>query len=84
MTRNRWRSWDLASSGATATSVAASWRWPPASPTLDQRSVRRRPVSGGRPDFCNRIADGELDFGADELLDRQQMCEQIAVRTRFF
>ena len=35
-------------------------------------------------DLCNRIADGELDFGADELLDRQQMCSRSRSGTRFF
>ena len=35
-------------------------------------------------DYCNRMADGELDFDSDPLLDRERMCEQIAVRTRYF
>jgi len=35
-------------------------------------------------EHCNKIADGELDYGDDPLFNLQQMCEQIAVRTRFF
>ncbi len=86
MTRTDGDSWDLASSvGATATSVAASR----ALATRQPDPLISDPYADGLVkavglDFCNRIADGELDFGADELLDRQQMCEQIAVRTRFF
>ncbi|PQM46412.1 Putative S-adenosyl-L-methionine-dependent methyltransferase [Mycobacterium talmoniae] len=31
-----------------------------------------------------RLANGELCVDGDQMLDRQRMCEQIAVRTRFF
>jgi methyltransferase (TIGR00027 family) len=30
------------------------------------------------------MADGELEFSDDSLFNRQRICEQIAVRTRFF
>ena len=34
-------------------------------------------------DYCNRMADGELESD-DPLFSHQRICEQIAVRTRFF
>mgnify|MGYP000166723568 CR=1 FL=1 len=86
MTRTDGDSWDLASSvGATATSVAASRALATRAPDpLITDPYADGLVKAVGLDFCNRIADGELDFAADEMLDRQQMCEQIAVRTRFF
>ena len=30
------------------------------------------------------MADGALDIDADPRLDKRQVCERIAVRTRFF
>ena len=78
-------SWDLASSvGATATSVAASRalasRGP--DPLIDDPYAATLVRAVGLPHFV-KVADGELDVD-DPLFDTRQMCEHIAVRTRFF
>lgn len=79
-------SWDLASSvGATATSVAASRalasRGP--DPLIDDPYAATLVRAVGLPHFV-KVADGELDTDADPLLTTRQMCEHIAVRTRFY
>ena len=78
-------SWDLASSvGATATSVAASRalasRGP--DPLIDDPYAATLVRAVGLPHFV-KVADGELDVD-DPLFSARQMCEHIAVRTRFF
>src|SRR5262245_11491371 len=86
MARTDGDTWDLASSvGATATGVAASR----ALASKQSNPLIIDPyadalVKAVALDYCNRIADGELEYGDDPLLNRKQMCEQIAVRTRFF
>ncbi len=86
MTRSEGDTWDLASSvGATATSVAASralaTRQP--DPLIDDPFAEPLVKAVGL-DFCNRVADGDIDLSDDPLFSRDHMCEQIAVRTRFF
>jgi methyltransferase (TIGR00027 family) len=78
--------WDLASSvGATATGVAASRALASKQPTpLINDPFADALVKAVGLEHCNRMADGELEYGDDPLFNRQQMCEQIAVRTRFF
>jgi methyltransferase (TIGR00027 family) len=78
--------WDLASSvGATATGVAASRALATKQPNpLITDPYADALVKAVDLDHCNKIADGELDYGDDPLFNLQQMCEQIAVRTRFF
>jgi methyltransferase (TIGR00027 family) len=86
MTRADGDSWDLTSSvGATATSVAASRALATKQPEpLITDPFADTLVKAVGLDYCNRVADGTLDFDADPALDKQRMCEQIAVRTRFF
>jgi methyltransferase (TIGR00027 family) len=78
--------WDLASSvGATATGVAASRALASKQPNpLINDPFADALVKAVGLDYCNRMADGELDFSDDPLFNRERMCEQIAVRTRFF
>ncbi|HEX5145079.1 MAG TPA: class I SAM-dependent methyltransferase [Mycobacterium sp.] len=78
--------WDLASSvGATATSVAASRALATKQPDpLINDPYADVLVKAVGLDYCNRVADGKLDFDSDPMLDKKHMCEQIAVRTRFF
>jgi methyltransferase (TIGR00027 family) len=78
--------WDLASSvGATATGVAASRALASKQPDpLINDPFADALVKAVGVEHLNRLADGELDYGDDPLLTRRQMCEQIAVRTRFF
>jgi len=78
--------WDLASSvGATATSVAASRALASKQPDpLITDPFADALVKAVGLEHCNKLADGELDFGDDPVFGRQRMCEQIAVRTRFF
>ena len=78
--------WDLASSvGSTATWVAAGRALASKQPDpLINDLYADVLVKAVGLDFCNRMADGELDFGADPRLDKRQVCERIAVRTRFF
>ncbi|MBO0852911.1 MAG: class I SAM-dependent methyltransferase [Nocardia sp.] len=82
-------SWNLASSvGATATGVAASR----ALATNQRDPLIHDPFADplvkavGLENF-NRMADGELDVEDDDgnpILDHREMCEHIAVRTRYF
>jgi methyltransferase (TIGR00027 family) len=78
--------WDLASSvGATATGVAASRALASKQPNpLINDPFADALVKAVGLDYCNRMADGELEFSDDSLFNRQRICEQIAVRTRFF
>ena len=78
-------SWDLASSvGATATSVAASRalasRGP--DPLIEDPYASTLVKAVGLPHFV-KVAEGQLDVD-DPLFSARQMCEHIAVRTRFF
>ena len=78
-------SWDLASSvGATATSVAASRalasRGP--DPLIEDPYAATLVKAVGLPHFV-KMAEGQLDVD-DPLFSARQMCEHIAVRTRFF
>jgi methyltransferase (TIGR00027 family) len=86
MTRTEGDTWDLASSvGATATGVAASRALASKQPNpLINDPFADALVKAVGLDYCNRMADGELDFSDDPLFNRERMCEQIAVRTRFF
>jgi len=86
MTRSDGDTWDLASSvGATATSVAASRALATRQPEPLINDPFAEPlVKAVGLDYCNRVADGDIDFSDDTLLSRDLMCEQIAVRTRFF
>ncbi|WP_024803516.1 class I SAM-dependent methyltransferase [Nocardia sp. BMG51109] len=81
--------WDLASSvGATATGVAASR----ALATNQREPLIHDPyadplVKAVGLDNFNRMADGDLQIEDDQgglVLDQREMCEQIAVRTRYF
>ncbi|MBX7432118.1 class I SAM-dependent methyltransferase [Mycobacterium sp. Y57] len=78
--------WDLASSvGATATGVAASRALASLGPdALISDPYAAILVKAVGVEHFIRVADGELDFGDDPLLGSRQVCEQIAVRTRFF
>jgi methyltransferase (TIGR00027 family) len=78
--------WDLASSvGATATGVAASRALASKQPNpLISDPFADALVKAVGLDYCNRMADGELEFTDDPLFKRERICEQIAVRTRFF
>ena len=78
-------SWDLASSvGATATSVAASRalasRGP--DPLIEDPYAATLVKAVGLPHFV-KVAEGQLNVD-DPLFSARQMCEHIAVRTRFF
>jgi methyltransferase (TIGR00027 family) len=86
MARTEGDTWDLASSvGATATGVVASRALATKQPIpLITDPYADALVKAVGLEYCNKIADGELDYGDDPLFNLQQMCEQIAVRTRFF
>ena len=86
MPRTEGDTWDLASSvGATATGVAASRALASKQPSpLITDPFADALVKAVGLEHCNRMADGELEFGDDPLFNEQRMCEQIAVRTRFF
>ena len=78
-------SWDLASSvGATATAVAASRalasRGP--DPLIEDQYAAALVNAVGISHFVE-VAEGQLDVD-DPLFSARQMCEHIAVRTRFF
>jgi methyltransferase (TIGR00027 family) len=76
--------WDLASSvGATATGVAASRALASkqADPLISDPYADALVKAVGL-DYCNRMADGELTGSEDVSIER--ICEQIAVRTRYF
>jgi methyltransferase (TIGR00027 family) len=89
MTRVEGDTWDLASSvGATATGVAASR----ALASKQDHPLINDPyadalVKAVGLEHCNRMADGQLasdDSDGGAVVSIQQICEQIAVRTRFF
>jgi methyltransferase (TIGR00027 family) len=86
MARTEGDTWDLASSvGATATGVAASRALASKQPNpLINDPFADALVKAVGLEYCNRMADGDLAFGDDPLFNRQRLCEQIAVRTRFF
>jgi methyltransferase (TIGR00027 family) len=86
MARTEGDTWDLASSvGATATGVAASRALASKQPNpLINDPFADALVKAVGLEYCNRMADGELESGDDPLFNRQRICEQIAVRTRFF
>ncbi|MFG1930235.1 class I SAM-dependent methyltransferase [Mycobacterium sp. NPDC048908] len=86
MARTDGDTWDLASSvGATATGVAASRALASKQPDpLIFDPFADALVKAVGVEHLNRLADGKLEYGDDPVLNRQQMCEQIAVRTRFF
>jgi methyltransferase (TIGR00027 family) len=86
MARTEGDTWDLASSvGATATGVAASRALASKQPNpLINDPFADALVKAVGLEHCNRMADDELEFSDDPLLNRERMCEQIAVRTRFF
>ena len=86
MTRTEGDTWDLASSvGATATAVAASRALATRQPyPLITDPYADALVKAVGLDHLNRLAEGTLPDTGDPLFDKQRMCEQIAVRTRFF
>src|ERR1700737_5583820 len=86
MARTEGDTWDLASSvGATATGVAASRALESKQPNpLINDPFADALVKAVGLEHCNRMADGELKSGDDPLFNEQRICEQIAVRTRFF
>ncbi|CRZ16083.1 class I SAM-dependent methyltransferase [Mycolicibacterium neworleansense] len=86
MTRTEGDSWDLATSvGATATGVAASRALASKQPDpLINDPYADALVRAVGLEHSIRLADGEVCVEGDVMLDRQRMCEQIAVRTRFF
>src|SRR5258708_24486872 len=86
MARTAGDTWDLASSvGATATGVAASRALATKQPNpLINDPFADALVKAVGLDHCNRMADGDLEFSDDSLFNRKRICEQIAVRTRFF
>ncbi|WP_019972275.1 class I SAM-dependent methyltransferase [Mycobacterium sp. 141] len=86
MARTEGDTWDLATSvGSTATGVAASRALATKQPDPLINDPYADPlVKAVGLEHCIRLADGEICVEGDQLLDRQRMCEQIAVRTRFF
>jgi methyltransferase (TIGR00027 family) len=86
MVRSDNDSWDLASSvGATATGVAASRALASKQPNPLINDPFADPlVKAVGLEYCNRLADGDVCVEGDQMLDLRRMCEQIAVRTRFF
>ncbi len=86
MTRTDGDTWDLATSvGVTATGVAASRALATKQPEpLINDPFADALVRAVGLEHSIRLADGETCVEGDLMLDRQRMCEQIAVRTRFF
>jgi methyltransferase (TIGR00027 family) len=86
MARTDGDTWDLASSvGATATGVAASRALASKQPTpLISDPFAEALIKAVGLEHCNRMADGELESGDDPVMNNERICEQIAVRTRFF
>lgn len=86
MARTEGDTWDLASSvGSTATGVAASRALATRQPDPLITDPYAYPlVKAVGLEHTIRLAEGELCVEGDQMLDRQRMCEQIAVRTRFF
>lgn len=85
MTRTEGDSWDLANSvGATATGVAASRALATKQPEpLIDDPFADALVRAVGLEHSIRLADGDVCVEGDLMLDKQRMCEQIAVRTRF-
>ncbi len=88
MARTEHDSWDLATSvGATATGVAASRALASQGPHPLINDPYAEPlVRAVGIDAFTRLISGEVDNAdaEDPVLNRQQMAEQVAVRTRFF
>ncbi|MCV7288370.1 class I SAM-dependent methyltransferase [Mycolicibacterium wolinskyi] len=86
MARTDGDTWDLASSvGSTATGVAASRALATKQPDpLINDPYADALVNAVGLEHFIKLANGELCVAGDQMLDRQRMCEQIAVRTRFF
>ncbi|OMB94316.1 SAM-dependent methyltransferase [Mycobacterium sp. NS-7484] len=86
MARTEGDTWDLATSvGATATGVAASRALATKQPDpLINDPYADALVRAVGLEHSIRLADGEVCVEGDLMLDRQRMCEQIAVRTKFF
>lgn len=86
MIRTEGDTWDLATSvGATATGVAASRALATKQPDpLINDPYADALVRAVGLEHSIRVADGEVCVEGDLMLDRRRMCEQIAVRTRFF
>ena len=87
MARTEGDTWDLASSvGATATGVAASRALASKQPDpLINDPLRRRAGQGRRPRVLQPNGRRrDWSSSDDPLFNRQRICEQIAVRTRFF
>ncbi|BBY27568.1 class I SAM-dependent methyltransferase [Mycolicibacterium sediminis] len=87
MARTDHDSWDLASSvGATATGVAAgralAARGP--EPLLDDPYAELLVRAVGLDAFTRMISEDADEVAADPVFNRQQMAEQVTVRTRFF
>ncbi|CKH24936.1 class I SAM-dependent methyltransferase [Mycolicibacterium smegmatis] len=86
MTRTDGDTWDLATSvGSTATGVAAmralATKQP--DPLIDDPYADALVKAVGL-EHCIALADGETCVEGDPMLDLNRMCEQIAVRTRYF
>jgi methyltransferase (TIGR00027 family) len=86
MTRTDGDTWDLATSvGSTATGVAATRALATKQPDpLIDDPFADALVNAVGLEHCIKLANGEMCVEGDPMLDRQRMCEQIAVRTRFF
>ena len=86
MSRTDSDSWDLATSvGATATGVAASRALASKQPDpLISDPYAAALVRAVGVEHSIQMADGALDSGDDPLMSTERICEQIAVRTRFF
>jgi methyltransferase (TIGR00027 family) len=86
MARTDGDSWDLATSvGSTATGVAASRALATKQPDPLINDPYADPlVKAVGLEHCIRLADGEACIEGDDMLGLQPMCEQIAVRTRYF
>jgi methyltransferase (TIGR00027 family) len=86
MARTEGDTWDLASSvGATATAVAASRALASQGPDalLDDPFAEPLVRAVGLDTYV-RMIDGEIFNDDDPLMNRKNMTEQIAVRTRYF
>ena len=87
MARTDHDSWDLASSvGRTATGVAAARalaaRGP--DPLIDDPYAEPLVRAVGLDGFTRMLAEGPHEVDDDPVFSRQQMAEQMTVRTRFF
>ncbi|MBU8816566.1 class I SAM-dependent methyltransferase [Mycolicibacterium goodii] len=86
MARTDGDTWDLATSvGSTATGVAATRALATKQPDpLIDDPYADALVRAVGLEHCIKLADGEACVEGDPMLDLHRMCEQIAVRTRFF